>query len=283
MIRLPGIVCCSMLTLFAIQQTSAQSPEFSFSAGAGISGLKYAMNQGSSTLQPGFRAAFGYTWFINNKWGLSTGMELGYYHTKASLTNGEVFTSNITDTDGEGFEHRVQTKGYHEQQKLYALNIPLLVQFHIPPAKNTQWYAKGGLKISIPVSAAYAVQADELTAAAYYPNLNLEITDLPAHGFGSQANWKGSGHYSFNPSVSLVAETGARFRTGNTRLLYAGAFIEYGLNNIKQEQDISSLISYNYATLANSKANGIFSVPAVTGNVRLLSYGIRISYSFTGR
>lgn len=207
-------------------------------------------------------------------------MELGFYHTHAELSGSTSFRDNMVDTEGEGFEYRQQISGYKEKQKLQTLSIPLIVQYQQSSKKNIQWYAKGGLKIAIPLSASYKTHADEVQASGYYPNMNLEITDLAAHGFGRYANWKDEGNYRVNPSALIVAETGAKFRLRPGRFLYAGVFIDYGLNNIKQSQGATSLIGYNYSTINDNKANGIFSLGNTTGKVRLLSYGIRVSYAF---
>jgi hypothetical protein len=272
------IYCCLALMAFN-SPASAQINEFNVSAAAGISGFKYSINGGKSRLQPGYQVTFGYTYFINDSWGIGTGLELGYYQTKAELTGDKVITTNMVDTEGEGFEHRLRVQGYQEKQKMVALSIPLLVQYQTAEQKSIQWYVKGGFKISIPLRASYKASADEVQASGYYPNVNLEITDLPVHGFGKKSNWGGTGNYLLNPSVSLTAEAGTRFKLRTGRILYAGLFVDYGLNNIKQDQGVSSLIGYNSTSQNESKADGIFSAANTTGNVRLVAYGIRFTYT----
>ena len=279
--KISHIVCCGLLLVFN-SLVSAQSSEFSIAAGVGQGGLKYAVAEGTNKLKMGYQAGIGYTYFVNDRWGIGGGMELGYYQTHAELSGSNLFTSNMVDSEGEGFEYRQQIKGYREKQKLYALNIPLYVQYLVPSRKNIQWYAKGGIKIAIPLSASYKAHADEVQLSGYYPNVHLEVTDLPAHGFGKYSNFNGEGNYRLNPSALLMAETGAKLRLSNSRSMYAGVFIDYGLNNVKQREEASSLIGYHYATMKENKANGIFSLPNTVGNVRLINYGVRISYTFSG-
>lgn len=281
MISLSRLFSCCCLFLVLPGASMAQSSEFSISAGTGIAGLKYATAGGSSKLKIGYQATAGYTFFFHRNWGISTGIELGYYQTNAGLSPENVYKSNMVDSEGEGFELRAQARGYEEKQRLYTLNIPLLAHFQAPAGKGTQWYTKVGIKLSIPWKATFHAHADEIQASGYYPNMDLLITELPAHGFGKQANWKGEGNYSLNPSASLAAETGIRFRMAPGRYLYAGGYIDYGLNNVKKDEAEPSLFSYNLTSINNSKATGIFSLPNTTGNVRLVAYGIRLGFAFS--
>jgi len=276
--KIAGVVF-GLFLLVLINPASAQTPEFRISAGAGIGGMQYSINGGNSSLKMGYQLGAGYTYFLNERWGLGAGMELGFYQTNAELSDGKMITTNMVDSEGDGFEHRLQTKGYKEKQRLFTLNIPLTVQFQTPSHKSIQWYAKGGFKIAVPLRSSFKAHADEVQASGYYPDFNLEITDLPAHGFGKYSNWNGEGSYKLNLSASAIAETGAKFKLCPGHFIYAGVYLDYGLNNIKQDQGNPSLISYNYVKLSESKANGIFSLTDATGNVRLISYGLKIGYN----
>ncbi|MBO9681074.1 MAG: OmpA family protein [Flavisolibacter sp.] len=267
-------ITCTLL-LFGFS-AGAQDSEFSLSAGGGLSGLKYDLPNGASKLKPGFQAGIGYTKFYNSRWGLTTGLGLGYYQSRATLTPNTVFSSHSVDSENNAFEFRVKTKGYEEKQNLYALQIPVMVQFQSPSKTSTQLYAQGGVKLGIPVSSSYQTKADEINASGYYPDVNAEITDLPAHGFGTQTNWSGKGDYDFKLSYSLAAETGARFRLSTGNYLYAGLFIDYGLNNLKKQEGDQTLLTYHPTAISQSQATGVFSLANTTGDVRLLAYGIKL-------
>ena len=254
----------------------AQDSEFSLSAGGGLAGLKYDLSNGESKLKPGFHAGIGYTKFFNSRWGLATGVELGYYQSRATLTPNTVFSSYEIDSENNAFEFRVKTKGYEEKQSLYALQIPLMVQFQPLSKSSTQLYAQGGVKLGIPVSSSYQTKADEINASGYYPDVNAEITDLPAHGFGTQTNWKSKGDYDFKPSYALAAEAGVKFRLSLGNHLYAGLFIDYGLNNIKKGEGDQTLLTYHPTAVNQSQATGVFSLAHTTGDVRLMAYGIKL-------
>jgi len=275
---LPVILGAS--SLLAGNTAHAQQNEFSLYAGAGMQGLQYDNTHGGVSIKPGFQAGVGYTRLLSSRWGIRTGLEIGYYHTRTTLNPGAAFMHNYVDSEGEGFEYRVKTSGYRDDQKLYTLNIPLLLQFQSPGHGKQQFYALGGAKLGIPFSQTYTSQADEISASGYYPNLDLEITDLPVHGFGKQAGWKRTGDNDLKIAVSLTAEAGIRFRVSTNSYLYTGAYIDYGLNNMKKTAASSPLLTYDPNGLAQSKATGIFSLDGTTGDVRLMAYGIKLGFAF---
>ncbi len=268
--------------LFLLGTTAAaQNKEFSLSAGAGVSGLNYSINKGTRSIKPGFQAGVGYTHFLNTHWGIATGLELGYCHTKARLDPNTVFASYEVDSEGNAFEYRVKTKAYQERQNLYAVNIPLLLQFQSSSKHKAQFYSLAGVKLSLPVSSRYKTHADEISAAGYYPDVNAEITNLPAHGFGTLTNWKKEGAYNFNLAYALSAEAGTKLRLSTRSYLYAGLYVDYGLNDLKKEQGYAALLTYHPTALDQSQATGAFSLASTTGEVSLLAYGIKLRMSFS--
>ena len=273
-----ALSCCLFLLISYLG--SAQTHEISISAGGGLAGFNYDITNGTSKQKPGFQAGIGYTKFLNPRWGIATGLELGYYQTKATLTPNTVFSSYSVDSENDAFEFRVKTKGYEEKQKLYALNIPLMLQYQTVADGKTKFYSQAGLKFSIPLKSSFQTQADEISAAGYYPDVNAEITDLPAHGFGTQTNWNRKGDYDFNISYSLAAEAGARFRFSARSYLYTGLFIDYGLNDIKKREGQETLLTYHPTALNQSQATGVFSLANTTGDVHLMAYGIKLRIGF---
>jgi OmpA-OmpF porin, OOP family len=273
-------VYTSALFLLAGTATMAQKNEFSIYAGAGMQGLQYTNNLGSLSVKPGFQAGISFTHFLSSRWGIRSGLEIGYYHSRATLKEGTPFTSYEIDSEGQAFEYRVKAGGYTEDQKLYTVNIPLQIQFQTPAACKQQFYAAAGAKLGLPLSQRYASKAGDINTTGYYPHLNIEITDLPVHGFGKQAGWSGEGEYEFKPSVSLTAEAGMRFRLSGGRHLYAGAYLDYGLNDIRKTEGPAALLAYNPNGLAQSKATGLFNLNNVVSDTRLIAYGIKLGFVF---
>ncbi len=270
----------SALLLLAGTTVMAQKNEFSIYAGAGMQGLQYTNNLGDAATKPDFQAGIGFTHFLSSRWGIRSGLEIGYYHSRATLTPGTPFTSYEIDSEGQAFEYRVKAGGYTEDQKLYTVNIPLLAQFQTPAAGKQQFYAAAGVKLGLPLSQRYNTSAGDITASGYYPHLNIEITDLPVHGFGKQSGWSSEGEYDLKPSVSLAAEAGLRFRLSSGRSLYAAAYIDYGLNDIRKTEGSAALLTYNPNGLVQSKATGLFNLNNAVSDTRLIAYGIKLGFVF---
>jgi outer membrane protein OmpA-like peptidoglycan-associated protein len=268
--------------LLANATVLAQKNEFSLYAGGGMHGLHYDNNYGGVSIKPGFQAGLGYTRFLSSRWGIRTGLEIGYYHSRATLHPGSAFTSNEVDSEGQGFEYRVKMSGYQEDQKLYTINIPLQLQFQTPVAGRRQFYALAGGKMGLPLTQRYTTQAASIETSGYYPHLNIEIKDLPVHGFGQQTGWNGKGDYDLKISLSLAVEAGMRFHITSTSYLHAGAYLDYGLHDIRKGNETAPLLAYNPNGLNQSKATGLFTLPGATSNIRLLAYGIKLGLAFGG-
>lgn len=273
-VLISACACCPAVTV------NAQHNEFSLYAGGGQHGLQYDNTYGTVSIKPGFLAGVGYTRFLSSCWGIRTGLEAGYYHTRAKLNAGTAFTTNYVDSEGDGFEYRVKANGYQEDQKVYTVNIPLQLYFQTPAGTKQQFYALAGGKLGIPFSQTYSTRADEISTAGYYPNLHLEVTDLPVHGFGKQSGWTGSGDNDWKLSFSLTAEAGLRFRISPGSYLYTGAYIDYGLNNIKKSEGNAALLAYDPNGLTASKPTGLFAIEGATGDVRMVAYGLKLGFTF---
>jgi outer membrane protein OmpA-like peptidoglycan-associated protein len=272
---LVAAACLMMISISA----KAQKQEFSIAVGGGLQGIQYNLQHGDASLKPGFQLGLGYMRSIHKRWGIRSGLELGLYRSKASLTQNVLNTTHEIDSENSAFEYRVKANGYHEEQKVWAVNIPLMLQFH-PEFNKNGLYAQAGLRLALSVSNKYSTSADQIIATGYYPDYNLEITELPVHGFGTQNGWKGEGEYDLKPSWSVAAEAGWRFKLSANNHLYAGLYIDYGLNDIKKTEGNGALLSYQPNGLAQSQAAGLFTLKEETGNARLMAYGIKLRMGF---
>jgi OOP family OmpA-OmpF porin len=272
---LAAAICLMMINI----SVNAQKQEFSIAVGGGLQGIDYQLKNGDASLKPGFQLGLGYMRNISKRWGLISGLEMGLYRTKASLSSNLPYTTNEIDSENSAFEYRVRATGYREEQKLWALNIPLMLQFHPAFGKNGL-YAQLGVRMGLSVSSEYSTSADQITATGYYPDYNIEVTELPAHGFGAQQSWKGEGEYDLKPSWSAAAEAGWRFKLSANNHLYAGLYIDYGLNDIKKTEGNGALLRYQPDGLAKSQAAGLFTLKEEAGKARLLAYGIKLRIGF---
>jgi len=88
-----------------------------------------------------------------------------------------------------------------------------------------------GAKISIPLKATYKSTGGEIITSGFYPQWNIELTDLPQQGFKTITQ-PYTGKYTLNPAYTAIVELGEIYKLSEKIEVYAGAYFNYGLNNI---------------------------------------------------
>src|ERR1700733_11842177 len=202
--KIVGIAVC--LTAI-ITQSGAQ--ELGIELNGGLQGMRYQLQNGQNKQLPGGSLGLSHIFRLSSRWGLRTGVVGGIYRTQATLQDGVVFTSDQVDDAGSAFQYNVKTEGYKEAQRFFVTSIPLLLQYHT--AGSTQWYLEAGGKVLVPFNTSIQVSAQQLSLSGYYPDFNLDVSNLPQHGFGALNNWKGSTTSDLKPAAALSAATGLSF------------------------------------------------------------------------
>ena len=268
---------CSFLLLGLLVSLCVNAQEFSVWGGGGVSGFTYDIANSTNNKQFGFQAGVGYTMYIGSKFGVNIGAEIASYRGKGRLADGDSTSyysfpatdNHMTPTD---FECRVYTEGYEEKQQAYYINVPILLQFQVPDRGTTSFFAQAGVKMGIPISNSFKVYANSLSMSGYYDAWNAVIGSPTYHGFGTVNDFNYEGKYELDLSVSLSAESGVQFLLWDIWRLYVGAYIDYGLNNIKKEKKGATLVTYDPSALP-SQGDGMFTL---TDDVKLLSYGMKV-------
>jgi outer membrane protein OmpA-like peptidoglycan-associated protein len=266
------IVCCAAL----IGRSEAQG--FSIELDGGLQGTQYQLPNGQNQLLPGGSLGLLYTFRLGSRWGLITGIMGSVYRTQASLPDGAVFTNYQVDDEGSAFQYSMKTQGYKETQQFFTAGVPLLLQYHTAGA-GTQWYFNGGGKVLFPSSASINITAQQLSLSGYYPDYNLNISNLPQHGFGTINNWTASTTTELKPAAALSAATGLSFKLSRGTRLYTGLYAEYGLTDLKARSDSLPLVTYNSSGVNGIQASGVLNMQNA-GQVKLLSFGLQVRLSF---
>jgi OmpA-OmpF porin, OOP family len=277
-LTLPMVV----VALMATTTSMAQKNEFSFAIGGGQSYLDYKINDATKKSKTGFQASIGYTKKINKQWGILTGLELASYRTELTLHNNSTYTSYQVDNEGQGFEYRTTVSGQKEKQSLYTINIPVMLQY-VAGESKTQFYGQAGVKIGLPLDGTNRTSAAELTTTGYYPEMNVVLSDLPSHGFGTQTNWEGIGALNTKVSYAAAAEAGVKLNTASSRAIYIGAYLDYGLNDIRKEDKGVSLVTYNESGNVQRQAYSALEIPGMAKDLRLVAYGLRVRIGLSGK
>jgi len=193
--------------------------------------------------------------------------------------------------------------GYEEKQRSAMMQIPLMLQFQTDRTDSRrQFFAAAGAKAGFPINGKYRNKAS-LSNAGYYEYENSLYDTQQFMGFGDFPNRKSNGGIDFKTAFFLSAEAGVKWKLNDKFSLYAGAYLDFGLNNIKAPQnvdDLPSIVAYNRANPPAFAVNSIVQsqysqngarrqafipgrttgLESSTGNIKPIAAGIKIRLAF---
>jgi hypothetical protein len=251
-----------------------------FGAG-GMSVLNYSLDMNGYKLDGAGSisglAGIAYTWNINSRTGIVTGVEIASYGAKTIYD-----AISLEKTYGTGrnrFDFRYAMNNYVEEQSIVFLVIPVMLQYSVPLSKTKKFYVSGGVKAGLPVKSEATIFPGAVNTSGYYYFENQTYTDLPKYGFFLNQN-PGSLKDDIDTNISLAAsfESGIQFRLHKNILCYTGAYLDCGLNNIRATED-RDLISYQLLNPSVLKFAGVLNTPHVN-NVRILGAGLKVKLAF---
>ncbi|WPO78268.1 outer membrane beta-barrel protein [Flavobacterium sp. KACC 22761] len=261
--------------------SSMQAQEINMKLSGGSSGILYESSEGNGNLKAGGGIGIGYTYFLNNHWGINTGIDVLYNQNTFKLN--EVTTINSYEVDDQmtAFEYRVSPKNYQEKQYFVSFAIPILLQYRTEISSQSQWYLGFGGKVLFPRKQNIKASADELQLSGYYPDSDLVIDDLPSHGFGKVDNWEDKTAANLKTSFLVSLETGLTFKLKENLQLYTGVFADYGFSDLAKNTDNSNIVLYDPKGIENTQANGVSSNKTIVQNSNYFSAGLQIKLGFS--
>ena len=232
-------------------------------AGGGLHNLSYALKNGSEKGEFGYTFNAGYGYFLNKHWGLQTGIGLQSYSSVATIH----YNTSVpaTDADGETYEYRTSYNNWKEKQQLLFVEIPLGMQYRCDLTQKLQLLAGTGIKISFPVKKNFRTTGGEIVTTGYYSQYNVVLSDLPRHGFNTIAGPL-TGDVPLKTSYSLFADFGVLYGLPHNLDLYAGGYLNYGVNNVasssgklvyQQDGNYNSVLDSNQTDRARTIAIGL--------------------------
>ena len=278
-----------VMLMFVFMQVTvvfAQSHEFSVYGGGGLSALHYKLSTGDASGGFGGDFGLGYTFspsksqiietgtLSRRKWGIFAGIGLGLYNAQAKLNNVQTVTSGLSDGElhYDRFDLRTTFTGYNEKQNAMLLNIPVMWHFQM-----AQFYVMAGVKAGIPLNGKYQSKDATLTNKAYYPDLGNEIDAPEFRGYGTFRGKNSDGVIDLGLSVALSLEAGINRRIGGNIHLYAGVYVDYGLNNVVKSSH-QPFVNYTGDNPANFTTNSVLSSYSDYNN-----YNNKASITFTDK
>jgi hypothetical protein len=253
--------------------------ELSVSVSGGISNFVYSLDEGSHSSGFGGGLDVGYSYNVKRWLAIVTGFGVSLYNSKLNM---DKCSENYTgyDNAGDEFTLNYSVAGYSEQQNAVLFTIPVMARYSTSLGKGAlRYYAAGGLKLGIPISATASINAKTVTTSGYYVFEYGEYTDLPKYGF---VNGAAGDKTDFKIKLGFVAllalETGIRFPVGYKKDLMTGIYLDYSPGNISQSHNRHVL---EYQPLYPSKYvyNSVINTNLLN-KVHLISAGLKVGLSF---
>jgi len=266
------------ITAFLISQV--MSAQFYVGVQSGAGSILSNIKATSASYEPGGAIKVGYIYSLSNNIGIGTGIEFSQYKQDVFLSNSSATLSNYeVDPSTSAFEYRITASNYKERQTLHAIQIPLFLQYKMNINKGIDFNFRAGAKYFLPVNYKIKATATNVNGTGYYPDVNLTIDDLPEYGFGSQSNYSASGEYETKGIVMSMFELGFTFDMGAKNALYVAMFLENGYGSIVDQDKDESYIGYNPTSVADRKANGLYSTDE-NAKIRPVAFGVTLAWNF---
>jgi outer membrane protein OmpA-like peptidoglycan-associated protein len=226
------IIVMAYATSLNAQDRSLPRHEFSVIDFAGQSTLKYKAEGLKVSNGLGGGHGLGYTYFFNDKWGITTGIEVALYKAKASAASfvtGQYYVETLYD-EPEELILAGNLRNFAERQRTLQLQIPLMAQFMLPlsAAKTHFLYAALGGRLGYTSNSRFKQQSDKFDVSYY-----AEWLDTPPEYFKALPSYEYSKKLDLRRiNLMLSAELGFRWKLADNIALYTGVYVDYGLSNI---------------------------------------------------
>lgn len=233
----------------------------------------------------GFDARLALDFFFNEYFGIGVGADISRYAGGAKL-NGQLVWDDVTDTDGERYQHTLALKDWKETQQLTYIE-PEVMFWGAIPVGEAHVSLGVGVKYSQAFSAGYK-GSGELTHTGYYDMWGLTLSGVDAHGFYTQMDYKPSGALSARPSnLFVVGKVGVLLplTTGlDLQIHAAGAFCvlkadavggnaPLGFKGDRPGMDKAHYFMEDYQSLT--------ATAALVGNYKPLQVGLEVGLRYT--
>ena len=240
-----------------------------FNVGGGLHNLSYSLLNGTEKTQAGYTLNAGYTYFFTSNWGIHTGLGIQTFNSMSTLN----YLSNTQDIDADGqtYQFKANYTNYQEKQQAILIDIPLAIQYRFPLNEKIGLLASIGAMMALPVKSSFKTFGGGLVTTGYYSQWNVELSDMPQHGFSTMTN-SFTGNTTLKTSYMGIADMGGLFKMSQRLDLYVGGYINYGLNNVLTPD---SKLIYQ----PNGVYNGVLA-SSQTNNVTPISFGVKIGVYF---
>jgi hypothetical protein len=233
-----------------------------------ITSLSLASDLHSWDVSPlyGYLTSVGVSYFLTDNIALRSGVEFNNYASKFSLSGTFKNNSLATDINGATY-YKLIVASYDSLVKANYLTIPLLINYTSGKPGKFGFFAEGGAKISIPVSAKYSVTGDYKTAG-FYPGrpTTSQVVDLAELGYYDRKSINTSDKLKLNLlNLAFYASGGINIPLGYYSSISVGPEVIFGLSDIMK---------------SSKKYTDIFGKTYDHQPVKIRTFGFRISLAY---
>jgi len=315
--RLIIAACCLICMTVNMLAQQGKGSYASVSLHTGMSSLGYAVKgldgvDGTTQDKIGLGVSLRYNYYFDSHFGFGTGIGLSIYNAEATLAgnledkNNLYALGNYKDDDNSGlptsFALRARLGNIKEKQNIQFFEVPITLLYQTRFSYG-KWgmYSSLGVKLQMPIVKRFEAvgnQGSQLNVSGLYtdPTQGFEIgapgmPQLPEHGFGTIDNpgkalgWKNS-TTDLKMGMAGTFELGLISRLNNESDFLIGAYIDYGLSDIKNKSiPLLAGPSGSYHPEANDNIgkgiiyNGLFNT-SMTDKITPLSFGVKLGLRF---
>ncbi len=234
--------------------------------GVGSGNLLYNTLNDGKTGSLNYSVDVDYSYFFLPQWGVQTGIGVQSFESASTLNTTSGFPD--MDADGDQYDFRIKYSNWKERQQLLYATVPVKLQYMTYIGNNYGLVISTGLKFALPLIHKYTTEGGTFSTSGYYNKWNLELYDLPQHGFSTFGD-KYSGTLSVRPVIFATADVGSLITVSKFISLYVGAYLDYGLNNTLKSTDKHWTGVYN----------GLWATSGIS-SVKPIAFGVKIGCSF---
>lgn len=212
--------------LSALSSVAFAQSTFEIAIDGGWSMWGYTVNSPAKhTTSFSYGAHVGYAYFFTPHFGLGIGADFRRHGDALTLTTIQSW-EDVTDTDGEHYNHHLAINKWRERQRAFYVSIPISIQFRIP-TRSVDIYLMAGASYDIALNGHTSAQGT-LTHTGDYPQWNMHVDDdVHAYGFYSTDDYKPSGKLSMKNTASAFIRADINIPINNRWYFFTGLIARY--------------------------------------------------------
>lgn len=248
--------------------------------GGGLGSFLHDGQEGKGVLSHGATFSLSYEYMFHRRWGIGVGVGASYLTAQTRYQDHFYIEQNLIHPDNQRlFDSHVQFSNWREDQKMWAVNIPVQLINYEPLSKDWALLTRVGLMVNVPVQSRYVLKEGEFATKGYFPSTNVLYDNdtyvaMDSHGFGKRKAEGQEGDMNVRPvNLSAQVEFGALYRLHKNVSLYFGLYADCGMLNYARS---------NQSQLYDSDSRQYMGAYQTTDirSIRPIEAGVKVGFRF---